>query len=346
MGIIKYVLISTISFTLSKYLLGYAKKQSMIDKPNGRSSHVIPKPRGIGLSIVILFYVCLIGINFFYNIPANLTIALLGGIFVALVGWLDDKHGMSSKIRFLIHLIASVWALYWVTGFSQIRVGTGVIELGKIGWIIGILTITWLINLYNFMDGIDGLAASEAVIACITLALISNMYNMNALALILMCLAACCTGFLGVNWPPAKGFMGDVASGFLGYILAVLAIYSEVNAGPHFTSYLAMLSVFVFDATFTLLYRLFKHENVFEAHRSHIYQLLTQLKGSHLSVLIPIIIYNILIGIIVYNLEVHRQGWLIYLLTCLAIIFVVLQVIVRKKYKNIANESCKVNQQR
>lgn len=212
------------------------------------------------------------------------------------VGWIDDRQSLSAGVRGSIHTAAAIWALVWLGGLPQLRVGFASIPLGGLGWVLAGFGIVWLTNLYNFMDGIDGLAGMEAVsvgLAAGTLALAAGDHGLAAVSWLL---ASASAGFLVWNWPPAKIFMGDVSSGLLGFSFAVLAIASEnSNALPLFT-WLLLLGVFIVDATATLLLRIRRGERWYEPHRTHAYQLAVYAGHSHRQVTTVVLGVNVVLA--------------------------------------------------
>jgi len=223
------------------------------------------------------------------HLNADAFFALFGGgLLVAGIGYWDDRHDLSAKVRLLGHFIAAVWAVTWVGGIPQLELGFATFDWGLLGYIVSVLGIVWLLNLYNFMDGIDGIAASEAIFVAGVGGLLLWGAGAKGLALTSLTLAAACAGFLFWNWPPAKIFMGDVGSGFLGYSLAVLLLISDRETSVSLWVWVLLLSVFVVDATVTLLRRLLRGEKVHEAHRSHAYQHATTIYGSHLKITLSI----------------------------------------------------------
>jgi Fuc2NAc and GlcNAc transferase len=170
-----------------------------------------------------------------------------------------------------------------------------VISLGYLGSLLAMLGIVWALNLFNFMDGIDGIAASQAIFmagAGAVLAILSGMsVSTSAAALVV---AAASLGFLVWNWPPARIFMGDVGSGFLGFVLAVLALAALRERAVMLPVWLILSGVFVIDATVTLLRRVARRERVYEAHRSHAYQWQARRWNSHLRVTMACGLFNLL----------------------------------------------------
>ncbi len=222
-----------------------------------------------------------------------LSIAVGGGT-VALVGFLDDRYSVRPVFRFVVHAGAALGALVLLGGLPPLPFGDRVIKLGASGYLIGVLGIAWVLNLFNFMDGIDGIAATEAVfIACAgaVTGVISGGANEAAVAASVLAFAS--AGFLCWNWPPAKVFLGDVGSGYLGYVVAVLALAAAWTNPTALWVWLILGGVFFVDATVTLVRRLLRGERVFEAHRSHAYQWLARRWGSHGKVTLALLAVNV-----------------------------------------------------
>ena len=236
-------------------------------------------------------------------------VVILGGLLVALVGWYDDHRFVSARKRIVVHMIAAAAAV-WVVGYPrELDLGVVALPLGPTAPLVATVGVIWLINLYNFMDGTDGLAGSQALIvgvaACAILGLGGAPAWYGGLAGIVTLASA---GFLMWNWPPAKIFMGDTGSGFLGYIFGVLVL-SGGAAGIPSISLVIPLGVFVVDATFTLMQRLARGEPVYHAHRTHTYQLLVVRGGwSHLKVCLGLWLLGGALGILAV---LSRNGGLV-----------------------------------
>lgn len=283
----------------------YAEKW-LIDHPNERSSHVTPTPRGGGLALIAAF-VCAAAVLAAAGVVDRRTaLALLPGVaLVAAVGWVDDHRALPAAPRAALHFIAAAWALAWLGGYPALRVGEGSAHLGAAGWLLGMLGIVWVTNLYNFMDGIDGLAGGEAVSAGVAGAVLLWLAGASGLAAVSVVLAAAAGGFLVWNWHPARIFMGDVGSGAVGYALAVLAIASEnVRAVPTIC-WVLLTGVFVADATITFVRRLARRERVYAAHRSHAYQRATQAGRSHAWVTAAVLLINLALALIALAALLH-----------------------------------------
>ncbi|HEX7003929.1 MAG TPA: glycosyltransferase family 4 protein [Trueperaceae bacterium] len=259
----------------------YARSRRILDVPNGRSLHQAAVPRGGGLGFVTTILISLPLMWFFFPADSPLWLALLGSLPIAVTGWLDDRFSLPASRRFLVHSLVAAWAVWMLGGLEGVRLGTIELDLGAFGYPLAWLLVVWLINLYNFMDGIDGLAAGQAVLVGAVGALLASAGGNVGLAWFAALVAASCAGFLQWNLPPARIFMGDAGSGFLGYVFAVVALYSEASGGPPLLVWLLLLGVFVVDSTATLIQRWLAGERWYEAHRSHAYQRAVQLGFSH-----------------------------------------------------------------
>lgn len=284
MFLLLFICIALASMLLTWGLRRYALAHSLMDIPNERSSHDIPTPRGGGVSIVLTFLLGLIVLGKVGFLPTFLFWALFGsGALTALIGWGDDRLDLPARLRLPGHFIGAVWALAWLGGLPELPWFGVEINLGIAGHILAAIYLVWLLNLYNFMDGINGIAGIEAVTVCaggIVLFVISNaqaegMWMLPAL------LAAATVGFLFWNFPKARIFMGDAGSGFLGLVLGVLSIRAGWIASELFWGWVILLGAFIVDSTVTLLRRALRGEKVYEAHRSHAYQHAAQKYGSH-----------------------------------------------------------------
>jgi len=269
------ILACIMTWMLTGLLRRYAVAKNLIDIPNVRSSHHVATPRGGGVAIVVVF---LLALFFLYRIDLLSMPVLLAfagaGTLVAITGFLDDHRHIPARWRLLAHFCGAAWGLYWLGGFPPMQVFGAVVSLGWLGHGLCLVYLVWLLNLYNFMDGIDGIASIEAISVCLggALLLIVPEYDFKAAVWPLLLLSAGVTGFLSWNFPPAKIFMGDAGSGFLGIMLGLFSIQAAWIAPQFFWSWLILLGVFIVDATLTLCRRFFQHEKVYEAHCSHAYQ--------------------------------------------------------------------------
>lgn len=271
-----------------------ALNRGMLDVPNARSSHSIPTPRGGGLGIVLATVGVLACMGLSGTGPVSQWVALAGGLPVAAIGWRDDVRPVSPLLRMLVHIFAGSWALWWLGGLPPLQVGQGLVGFGPLAPVIGVIGVIWVLNLFNFMDGIDGIAGMEAVFIAVSGGLLLIL-EPSAPALSLVCLAfgAASAGFLAWNWAPARIFMGDVGSGFVGFVIAVLAIAAAATYPAALFTWLILGGVFFVDATVTLIRRLARGERAHMAHRSHVYQRLARAWGSHAKVTLAALAINL-----------------------------------------------------
>ena len=292
--------IAGVSFILTWVLRRYALARSLMDIPNARSSHSVPTPRGGGVAIVLSFLLALPLLACMDLIAWPLTWALLGaGAGVAVLGFLDDHGHIAARWRLLGHFSAAIWALFWLGGLPPVGLFGFPFSLGWLSNVLAVVYLVWLLNLYNFMDGIDGIASVEAICVCLGGALLYSLLGFAGTGLLSawilpMLLAAAVVGFLLWNFPPARIFMGDAGSGFLGITLGVLSLQAAWVMPQLLWSWLILLGVFIVDATFTLLRRLLRGDKVYEAHRSHAYQYASRRFGRHLPVTLVVAGINLL----------------------------------------------------
>lgn len=282
------------SFGLTWFLRRYALAKNVLDIPNARSAHSVPTPRGGGLAFVFSILFSIPILNYFSVLTSDGSVALVSaGFFIAFLGFLDDHGHVSSLWRLIGHFFASTLALYWIGGLPTIHIFSWVLPAGVFSNVLTVFYLVWLINLYNFMDGLDGLAAVEAISVCGSMALLYALCGQGSLVIIMLVLMMSIAGFLCWNFPPARIFMGDAGSGFLGFILGVLSIQAGTNALEFFWSWLILLGVFIVDATFTLFRRLVNSEKLYEAHSTHAYQYASRYFNRHLPVTMGVFLINI-----------------------------------------------------
>jgi Fuc2NAc and GlcNAc transferase len=229
-------------------------------------------------------------------LSAQLFAALAGGgLAVAVVGFVDDRHTLPARMRLAVHVCAAVWCLAWLGGLPPLQIGEHMVHLGWTGYVLGTLAIVWALNLFNFMDGIDGIAASEAIFVSGAGAVLGSVSGgADGVVLASTLVGAACAGFLVWNWPPAKIFMGDVGSGYLGYVIAALAMAAAMDNPIAAWVWLILGGTFFVDATVTLARRTLRGERLHEAHRSHAYQWLARRWGSHRPVTLSVLAVNVL----------------------------------------------------
>ncbi len=291
---IKIIAIGVASLFLTGLVRRYALVKNMIDIPNHRSAHAIPVPRGGGVAFVIsfLFFILL---NLIFNlISVHFCLALLGsGFIVAAVGFLDDQYHLPYYWRLLGHFIACIFALIAAGGVPPLVILGYTIQSGFIPDVIMVVFLVWLLNLYNFMDGIDGLAALEAITVSILAFILCSIHGLLDWMESSFALVAVLGGFLWWNFPPARIFMGDVGSGFLGLILGIFALFQAKIQPELFWGWMILLGVFIVDSTMTLIVRATRKEKLSEAHRTHAYQQLLNYGWSHLKINIYVFLINV-----------------------------------------------------
>jgi Fuc2NAc and GlcNAc transferase len=283
-----------VSLILTGGLRRYALARSLMDVPNARSSHSVPTPRGGGVAIVLGFLSVLPILAFLGGLSWTFTWALLGaGAGIALLGFLDDHGHIAARWRLLGHFLGAIWALFWLGGLPALELFGFVLDLGWLGHVLAAIYLVWMLNLYNFMDGIDGIASVEAICACLGACLLYWLGGFESLILAPLVLAMAVAGFLYWNFPPARIFMGDAGSGFLGIILGMLSLQAAWSSPKLLWVWLILLGVFIVDATLTLLRRLLRGDKVYEAHRSHAYQFASRHYGRHLPVTLVVTAINL-----------------------------------------------------
>jgi Fuc2NAc and GlcNAc transferase len=318
----------------SMMITGAVRKLAMahgvVDVPNARSSHTKVTPRAGGISIVVATTIALLVLRLTGVLASGLFLALLGGgTVVAVVGFIDDRSSIHPGIRLALHFAAALWALFCVGGLPAVRIGHQAFELGWVGDLLALLAIVWTLNLFNFMDGIDGIAASEAMFVAGCGSWLSPLNGSSmAVAGVGAVLSAASAGFLIWNWPPATIFMGDVGSGYLGYVIGVLAVAATKNNPVAPWIWLILTGAFFVDATVTLVRRAARGERLHEAHRAHAYQWLARHWGSHRKVTLSVLALNVLWLLPCATLATLRPSWAFALIAAALVPLVGLAVLV------------------
>jgi len=285
------------SFLLTYLIRRFAIKNKIVSIPNERSLHAIPTPLGGGLAIVLTWYIG-ISILFFSDIiDSSLYFALLTGVLLTIVSLIDDLIGLKPSIRLFFHFVTAIIAFVFLEGLRPLIIPGIDINYLFLIYPMAIVGMVWFINLYNFMDGVDGFASLETIIICLVLFIMSG-------SIINIVLIACISGFLYWNWPKAKIFMGDVGSTQLGFILIVIGIYFHNTYQFSILNWIMLSSPFWFDATFTLYRRWRNGEKLSEAHLKHAYQRIVQAGFSHQKVNFFLILINIFI---VFMIMLYRE---------------------------------------
>ena len=270
------VLAFLLTFLGVEFFRRWSLRNEIFDLPNERSSHTKPTPVGGGLVIVIIsisFYVFFLLFND-YEIQWSY---IFGALTVALISWLDDLFSVPVIWRFLCHTFAALVTVYEYGNFSSVYVPFwGELNLSYFVPVLLFFWIVWMVNAYNFMDGIDGIAGVQAITAGIGWILISYKCGLEITGFYAGILAASSLGFILLNWQPAKIFMGDVGSAFLGYTFAVLPLMAgkemPQKTSTFFIAAVLLLWLFIFDTVITVFIRILHGKKIWQAHREHIYQ--------------------------------------------------------------------------
>jgi len=288
-------------FTYCSILL--ARKYKILDLPSARSSHTIPTPRigGIGIAVpLILFHLYL------YWRPqislSNLGLIdslVIGGGGCFLFGLFDDLRGMKPGMKFFFQFVYALFPIVYGYRIHSLARFAGLTLAPFPGSVAGLCWILLLINAFNFMDGMNGMAASFAATAAVFMSLLLKKGYVSPVTVNLSLLAGVGIGFLIFNLTPAATFMGDCGSQFLGFILAVIALslHSGDPVKYPFGSFVILFLPFLYDVLYTLVLRITRRENIFKAHRTHLYQRLLICGWSHPKVLRLVFITFVLCGI-------------------------------------------------
>ncbi|HEX7709210.1 MAG TPA: glycosyltransferase family 4 protein [Thermoanaerobaculia bacterium] len=268
------------------WLRQWALRRRLLDVPTHRSSHETPTPRTAGAAVALLVLFVILAVPWFAGTgpDQSRTAAALGllGLCIAALGFADDVRSLSVRIRLAVQLGCAVAFALGVERLQSLTLSE-TLQM-DLGWLAIPLTVAWLVgltNAYNFMDGIDGIAGLQAVIAGLGWAVIGGLRGDALLTLAGIGIAASATGFLVHNWPPARIFLGDAGSGFLGFVFAALTVIgARADATTLFVGAL-LVWPFLFDSILTFFRRLLAGEPVFAPHRAHLYQRMVAAGRSH-----------------------------------------------------------------
>ncbi len=291
--------------------------------PNYRSLHPGITPRGGGMVVAATNLVAvLIGYRLGLIQYLHILIFFVGGLVFALVGFADDKFELPALSRLLVQFAAAVWIIYWFGGLPPLGLGMGSIQLGWPGDIAAVLAMVWFFNLFNFMDGIDGMATSGTLYVTGAAMLILFINNDHEFALLAALVFAASAGFAYFNWPPAKVFLGDSGSSFFSYTIVALILGSLWRDSMSLWTWLILLGYFVVDTTVTILIRVVTVKKWYRAHRSHAYQNLARIWDDHLKVVRLVLLIEVfwLIPLAALSVWRHEIAPLLTIIACLPII--------------------------
>jgi Fuc2NAc and GlcNAc transferase len=288
------LLVFATAFLATGLWLALARRRNWFDHPNFRSSHVIPTPKSGGAGFVLAFSIFALSLYLGGVLTLQQLLLSATALALALIGFIDDLRPLGIFPRVGLQVLAAAAALLLLDALPPLVFPWGGLEPAWLRGGLFLLGLVWLINLYNFMDGIDGLAATEAIFFCLALALLTGFGNAPTPSVLSLGLALAVTGFLYFNLPPAKLFMGDLGSNYLGYMLAILGGMAIQSGSVNVWTFLVLLGVFIVDATATLVGRMRAGLVWYHAHRSHAYQQAALRSGSHGNVVLVIALINVL----------------------------------------------------
>lgn len=288
-ALLSHLLFGFVLFLLSAGICWYLARHPIImDIPNQRSSHDTPVPKSGGIAIVVTFLVGVAAIYAFADVAVIKGYFFLGfacsALLIAIVSFVDDLITTQFFFRLSSQALSAITVMAFGIVISELTLPwSGNVQIGLIGYAITFFWIVGMTNAFNFMDGINGISGGTAVIVCLFFGHICASLGSNFAYIISYTIAAGALGFLLFNFPKAKLFMGDVGSAFLGFVFATLAIIAALYDHSHTSLFVMPLLLFhyIWDTFFTFMRRLLKGEFVFQAHRSHLYQLFNQLGYSH-----------------------------------------------------------------
>ncbi len=280
-----YLIIFAISCGITIFLYKHKSTVCRLDIPNHRSAHTSPTPRGGGIAVVGSFFIGISLLLWKQQLSLDLFISIIiATIIVAITGLIDDYFNCSAIKRLIWHCVAASILSYQLYSYTLILN------------IFSIIYLVWLLNIFNFMDGIDSLTAMETITICINSMILYNITGINThqLYLLPLTLSASVCGFVIFNLPPARIFMGDIGSGFLGILIGLFSLLAAKYSINLFFGWITLTAVFITDTSITLLRRWLNKEDIFTSHNQHAYQHAARYYKKHSKVTINIILINLL----------------------------------------------------
>ncbi len=340
------ILAFLIAVLATRYLVGTRTWLNVFDHPNERSLHNTPVPRTGGTAIVLTLALVFAVGYLSGQISSRIGWLAVATSLVASVSLVDDLRGLALRYRLIVHLVAATLLAY--TGLhvaGEVWPGSHPAWPWWLSVAIGVLTVVWMINLYNFMDGMDGFAGGMAVIGFGALGLQGWLVGANEYALINLVIVAAAGGFLVFNFPPARIFMGDTGSATLGLMAATMALWGARDDVLPLWASLLVFSPFIVDATMTLIRRISRGERFWMAHRTHYYQRLVQMGWGHRKTVL--VEYGLMVGCAVSVLVAVRVTPAVQwgIITIWAAVYTVLMVWVDRLWsRHCQNFQSEVNQ--
>ena len=315
-----YIFLFLLSLGLTYLIKEHAIKNSLLAEVNERSSHSVPVPHGGGIAIALTWFLGLTYLFFFHQINPSLYYALMTGSVISVISYIDDRIELSAKFRLGAQALVAAIGLYFLGGFEKFDLFFFTIDSQIITNLFAFFMIIWFINLYNFLDGIDGYAGSEAIFLGVAGYIFFGGLHFFVLVVAVL-------GFLIWNWHKAKIFMGDVGSTLLGYNVAIFTLYYANEVSTNFWIWIILFGLFWFDATLTLFRRYRKGEHLSQAHKKHAYQRLNQSGWSHDKVAM----YSIGVNFVLLGLVYFIANQFIALLLALVVLYFIVKFIDLKK---------------
>lgn len=302
------VVVGLVSLLGTAWLAHFLRRRGMMDTPNARSSHKVPTPRGGGIAPMGALFLGLVALSLLGRVALTPMFFAAWAMVIG-VGFFDDKRNLSARIRMAVHLCAAVLVVIDTGPLAFIPLPEPIYRpCAYLAYPVTFLWLVGVLNLYNFLDGIDGFAGTQAVWVGLGVAIIFGN------SLVGVCIVAAALGFLAHNWHPAKIFMGDVGSASFGFFFACLPFYLRPGAAAEGVFVMAMLLwFFLADGTFTIGRRLLRGEKIWQAHRSHLYQRLTIAgRPHHVVVLLVALFQSVLFAMVLWvGLDLSRKAWLV-----------------------------------
>ncbi len=275
-------LVALLTLILLPVVRQYSLDRGLVDLPGLRRSHDRPIPRGGGLAIVSA---TVLGVAAGPWQEPLLLVFILGFVASSLLGWIDDHDSLPVGWRLTVQASIAIAALAWLGPVESISLAAHSFQAAMVWSMLAVIALIWLMNLFNFMDGADGLAASQTLISALLFAFVFWTRAEPVAAWLALMLAGSSAAFLAWNWPPARLFLGDSGSLPLGWGMGILALAGTLSGAIAVLHAFIIVSPFVVDATLTLVRRVAVGERWYTAHRSHAYQCLIRTGWSHREVL-------------------------------------------------------------
>lgn len=290
---ISFLSVLCISWISTLCWLLAARRMVWLDLPNQRSSHATPVPTSGGIGFAIAFSSFTVLLFAWEIISLNELLLFSSAILLAITGFIDDLRDLGIEKRLIMQVAVSLFVAFMLETAPVLTIHESWQVSGYISRVLLVVGLLWLINLYNFMDGIDALAVAEAIFYSLAIALLTLAGGATQISIVALGLALALCGFSYFNLPPAKIFMGDIGSNYLGLVLGVLGIIGILSETITIWTVLVLLGVFIVDSTYTLLTRIRQGAVWYHGHRSHAYQRAARKFGSHGKVVSAVCAINI-----------------------------------------------------